>query len=234
MAYRKKKVQVSTEVMLPFLTAQAKSAAQGKNISEGEVQCLRDGAATVRANLELLSLVEISPDRVPELACHFSAACDLDRVRLYMHYCALRQGKIAYVTKRIFEGDLQDEDQVAGWRTRMRGIYDFAVGPRLDACKAVVAKLVAAPGIGLGMDDAATTATFSAPATEASTSAPASVASASVHSNASRVPFQADPRAGGISVSEDQNNIFTPPRSEEDALERDESRKRRRMGCNPP
>ncbi|KAF2425290.1 hypothetical protein EJ08DRAFT_406692 [Tothia fuscella] len=62
-----------------------------------------------------------------------------------------------YRTHAIYSCLLHDEEGVKSWRTRMRGIYEWAVGTRAASVKEAVQALDGSVGIGPGRDDESTT-----------------------------------------------------------------------------
>jgi hypothetical protein len=229
LAYAAKRVQISNHVIIPFLTAQYKSASMGKNIREAEVQSLRDSAAIVQANHELLELVGCESEQDTNChpstaaACHFSASCDMDLARLHVHYRERQGARHVYVAKQVYQCDLQDEEGVAGWRTRMRGILDFAVGDRLAVYKAALARLVLVEGVGPGLDDAASSTLASVSGLQSSSS----IMSVPEQDSVSSFRFT---RAA---VTLATHNL-TPPGSERDVVDDDltKSRKRARSSAD--
>lgn len=193
------------------------------------MQSLRDGAAIVQANHELLELAGCESEQQQETdmdadchssraaACHFSASCDLDLARLHIHYRERRGSGFVYLTKHVYQCDLQDEDGVAGWRTRMRGILDFAVGDRLAVYKAVLTRLVAVDGVGPGLDDTASSTSASVSGFRSSSS----IVSALEQDSISSLRF---PRAAVNLVTSN----LTPPRSEGNIMDDDLNKSRKR------
>ena len=166
---------VSDSVAFPFLSAQIKSYALGGSIREAEGQTGRDGAAIVRANHALFEVAGFANPPISSL-CHFSSTTDTINAHLYLHYQDYDPDVAeypAYRTHRIYTCALRDKESVEGWRTRMRGIYNWAVGTRVASIKEAVQALNDSAGIGPGRDDGSTTvAGSSVPASTATTDSP--------------------------------------------------------------
>jgi hypothetical protein len=181
---------VSNVVAFAFLSAQLKSAASGGSIPEAERQTRRDGAALVRSNHALFDLAGIT--NLP-----MTSLCEYPIYRTHAIYSCL----------------LHDEEGFKGWGTRMRGIYEWAVGTRAASIKEAVQALDGSVGIGPGRDDESTTM-------------PGSITSAGTQS----IATSNSPRAGS-KRSIDMETLaqaiyrpgqplqwptFTPPRSKSD------------------
>jgi hypothetical protein len=150
---------VSKTVLFPFLTAQFKSASQDASIQGAELQSLRDAAAIVRANTLVAQLVGLAPS--PVATCHFSSTCDLNIVRLYLHYTLDPNHSFpTYITKEVYECRLKVDAEVQTWRSYMRNLYAWAISDRTAALKQTVALLATTQDLGPGIeDDDATTVT---------------------------------------------------------------------------
>lgn len=163
---RAKRINVSEQVSHPFLTVQMKSAIGSQSLATAERQALRDGAAICRANHALFDLAGISPAD-PTSTCHFSATSDIVTARLYIHYQQPGDDDHRYPiyrTKTIYECRLGNEDEVTGWRTRIKNIYAWAIGPRAMSIREALEVLATSESDALGPgcdDDDATTTTAS-------------------------------------------------------------------------
>jgi hypothetical protein len=130
-----------TEIMhFPFLTWQWKSS-DGSN-AKAQAQGARDGAAIV-ANL--YQFYQTRGIKCPSASstCHFSGTATADSCFLYVHWRLEEAGKHpTYHMDRIASGNLDDADQLAGFRRVIRNIFDHAVDARLTEIKNAVAGII--------------------------------------------------------------------------------------------
>jgi hypothetical protein len=136
---------VSQETHFPFLTCQWKSQRGTGTHLDAQIQAARDGATIVRS-LNEFYLATADPlaasTQAPSVAdsCHFSATCDINSVRLFVHWYSPTDE--SYRMRKIKEGFLSDEDSMLSVRRAFRNILDHARGPRLKIIKTSVAVLV--------------------------------------------------------------------------------------------
>ncbi|OCL15171.1 hypothetical protein AOQ84DRAFT_370614 [Glonium stellatum] len=134
-----------SEIMhFPFLTWQWKGS-DGSN-AKAQAQGARDGAAVV-ANLHQFYQTRGIQHPSASSTCHFSGTATADSCYLYVHWRLEAIGKHpTYHMDRIASGNLDDADQIAGFRRVIRNIFDHAIGARLTEIKNSIAGVAAATG----------------------------------------------------------------------------------------
>jgi len=136
---------VAATTHFPFLTCQWKCGDGDEGHPHATLQGARDGACIVNYNHAFLEASGLPPSVVD--TCHFSVTCDMESVKLWVHWRASTAGEVEHHMKRIgfyvIRDDQGDPENpgVKPFRARLRNILEWAQGPRLARFHSAIARL---------------------------------------------------------------------------------------------
>ncbi|KAH5758548.1 hypothetical protein HBI16_200380 [Parastagonospora nodorum] len=131
--------------LFPFLTAEWKSGGGSEGHTHAALQAVRGAACVVNYNYAFLKHAGMVPTLLDTI--HFSLTCNMDTVKLYVHWREHFAGDIHHYSKRIGSHNLSDADEdesnpdMLEFRARLRNILDWAVGVRLDTIQCAIGKI---------------------------------------------------------------------------------------------
>jgi hypothetical protein len=131
---------LTPEQSFPFLTTQWKSQRNGESHEHAKLQSARDGAAIVNYLHCFYSTAKHKADVVQ--TSHVSLTCDLDSVKMWIHWREEDDKTVSYKMELIDQAFLNDTDSVRRIRRHLHNLVDYCMQERLASIKSALADLM--------------------------------------------------------------------------------------------
>jgi hypothetical protein len=138
-------IQPVGATLFPFLTAEWKSGGGSEGHAQAALQAARGAACLVNYNYALLEYSGKDPSSSDTI--HFTITCDMQTVKLYVHWRDYVGPRVQHFSKKISVHKLRDDDgdennpHMRRFRGRLRNVLDWAIGDRLKNIHEAIASI---------------------------------------------------------------------------------------------
>jgi hypothetical protein len=140
---------VAAGLLFPFITSEWKSAVAHKGHWDAGLQTSRDGAILTNYNHAFLERGGLAPSVID--TSHYSVTCDMDTIKLYVHWRTTRAGRVYHFSKVIDHYMIFNHrdpntvhTDVIRFRACLRNILDWALSSRLETFRQAIHNLMGA------------------------------------------------------------------------------------------